>query len=191
MKNGQIKLGRNEACFCGSGNKYKKCCLSVETKSFQEKLPFTGGDTRNKWLKQFEKRVKKEIGGNFNLFEGELEIKMSEIILHLADDLLALATTKSQNKQAITTACLAWNLAVMFDTQKQKEELDKLLYNEFNDPQNRVDLYDIVYSIIQKKNYYYPDICRIIIDFELIDNENNLHLHVASTLHETIRMTPD
>jgi preprotein translocase subunit SecA len=22
------KLGRNEACFCGSGKKYKKCCLA-------------------------------------------------------------------------------------------------------------------------------------------------------------------
>jgi uncharacterized protein YecA (UPF0149 family) len=23
----KIKLGRNEKCFCGSGKKYKKCCL--------------------------------------------------------------------------------------------------------------------------------------------------------------------
>ncbi|HQS84070.1 MAG TPA: SEC-C metal-binding domain-containing protein [Alphaproteobacteria bacterium] len=23
------KLGRNDPCFCGSGKKYKKCCLNV------------------------------------------------------------------------------------------------------------------------------------------------------------------
>jgi uncharacterized protein YecA (UPF0149 family) len=25
-----MKLGRNEPCFCGSGQKYKKCCLVKE-----------------------------------------------------------------------------------------------------------------------------------------------------------------
>ena len=25
-----MKLGRNELCFCGSGQKYKKCCLAKE-----------------------------------------------------------------------------------------------------------------------------------------------------------------
>lgn len=181
MKGSQIKLGRNEACFCGSGNKYKKCCLSVEEKSLQEKLPFTE-TTRNKGLEQLTKRVKKEMGDQYSLFSGDFEIKMSEIILHLAEDLLEFATTKSQNKQAITTACLAWNLAVMFDTKKQKEELDKLFDKEVNDPQSQVDLFEIVHSLIQKKNYYYPDISRVIVDFELIDNKNNLHLHVASTM---------
>ncbi len=26
----QPKVGRNDACFCGSGKKYKKCCLNHE-----------------------------------------------------------------------------------------------------------------------------------------------------------------
>ncbi|MBU0958513.1 MAG: SEC-C domain-containing protein [Nanoarchaeota archaeon] len=25
---GKVKIGRNEKCFCGSGLKYKKCCLN-------------------------------------------------------------------------------------------------------------------------------------------------------------------
>ena len=74
---------------------------------------------------------------------------MSEVILHLAEDLLEFSTTKSKNKQAITTACLAWNLAVMFDTKKQKEELDKLLDREVNEPRSQVDLFKLVHSLVQ------------------------------------------
>lgn len=25
-----MKIGRNEPCYCGSGKKYKKCCLNKE-----------------------------------------------------------------------------------------------------------------------------------------------------------------
>ena len=27
---GQITLGRNEPCHCGSGKKYRKCCLAAD-----------------------------------------------------------------------------------------------------------------------------------------------------------------
>lgn len=30
IKRDMPKTGRNELCFCGSGNKYKKCCLLLE-----------------------------------------------------------------------------------------------------------------------------------------------------------------
>ena len=30
--NKKIKVGRNEPCPCGSGKKYKKCCLNKEIK---------------------------------------------------------------------------------------------------------------------------------------------------------------
>ena len=28
----KVKIGRNDKCSCGSGKKYKKCCLSLEVK---------------------------------------------------------------------------------------------------------------------------------------------------------------
>lgn len=28
--NNKFKIGRNDSCFCGSGKKYKKCCLSLQ-----------------------------------------------------------------------------------------------------------------------------------------------------------------
>lgn len=36
-----IKTGRNDPCLCGSGKKYKKCCLdNNHIKAYEESLPF-------------------------------------------------------------------------------------------------------------------------------------------------------
>jgi uncharacterized protein YecA (UPF0149 family) len=36
-----LKLGRNEPCYCGSGKKYKKCCLEADRKEIgqERKIP--------------------------------------------------------------------------------------------------------------------------------------------------------
>ncbi|EHB62805.1 MULTISPECIES: SEC-C metal-binding domain-containing protein [Paenibacillus] len=37
------KLGRNDLCHCGSGNKYKRCCLEKDQRTIQGKvIPFPG-----------------------------------------------------------------------------------------------------------------------------------------------------
>lgn len=36
-----IKIGRNDPCHCGSGKKYKKCCLlKDQLKAHEESMPF-------------------------------------------------------------------------------------------------------------------------------------------------------
>jgi len=30
---GQVKIGRNDPCPCGSGLKFKKCCLGIRTRT--------------------------------------------------------------------------------------------------------------------------------------------------------------
>lgn len=131
------------------------------------------------------KRVKQEMGDKFILLPGEAEVKMSAVILDLAEDLLNLAKNKSQYQKAITVACLAWNLAVMFNTEQQKEKLEQFIKDMcIDDLQDQQDMRDVVFSIIQKKNYYYPDVDRIIIDHELIGSKNNFHLNVVSTVSQ-------
>lgn len=36
IEQSKIKLGRNDPCICGSGKKYKKCCLNKNTSSLEE-----------------------------------------------------------------------------------------------------------------------------------------------------------
>lgn len=34
----QVKVGRNDLCWCGSGKKYKKCHLDEDGRKYSEKL---------------------------------------------------------------------------------------------------------------------------------------------------------
>jgi hypothetical protein len=36
------KIGRNDLCFCGSGKKYKKCCMLKENRAMIEEVDFAG-----------------------------------------------------------------------------------------------------------------------------------------------------
>ncbi len=34
-----MNVGRNDPCPCGSGKKYKKCCLGKETETVRHEIP--------------------------------------------------------------------------------------------------------------------------------------------------------
>jgi hypothetical protein len=177
-----IKVGRNHTCPCGSGKKYKKCCLFQDAGSSQ-KHPSTNLIDQQQSKERLKQRIQKNMGDNFKLLQGELELKMSEVILHLAEDLLDSARNKSHIEKAITIACMAWNLAILFDPEQQEEKLEEFL-NKIKDVQGRQDTRDIINSLIQKKHDLYPNIHRIILDFELVGDKNNFHLNIVSTIPE-------
>ena len=89
-----IKIGRNDDCFCGSGKKYKKCCyLKVETSNFSEthlmdvewqRIRKTEGEIIDKFLipyttKLFAKEVIEEAWDDF--IDVDLEIAEDEMRL--------------------------------------------------------------------------------------------------------------
>jgi hypothetical protein len=170
MRSGQIKLGRNDFCHCGSGVKYKKCCLPTDGNSIAESQ------------EQITRQIKDSIGDKCTVISGELEIKMSAIILHLAEDLLKLAKTKVEHQKAISVTCFAWNFAVMFDEREREDKLEEFIDSQITNSQDRHDLSVIVHSIIEKRDYYYPEVNRIIVHYELLGNKGDFRLNVASTV---------
>jgi hypothetical protein len=81
----RVRPGRNEACWCGSGKKYKRCHLDADERSERE------GDA----------------------LERE-DVKLSAAVLAVAEPLLDdAAEDEALQRTAIETATLAWNLAVM------------------------------------------------------------------------------
>lgn len=46
------QIGRNDPCYCGSGKKYKKCCMTTSSRELVEKL--------NKEAQQVKQLVDKE-----------------------------------------------------------------------------------------------------------------------------------
>jgi hypothetical protein len=181
MKINQNKLGRNDICHCGSGNKYKRCCLSsdITTPRFRQ-----NNITLLKGAERLRSRVKQNLGNKCTIFQqSEVGgIKMSEVIIDLADFLLDRAKTRSQQEVAIGVTCLAWNIAVV-GAEKGQIFLDDYL-GKMNDPVHQQDTLDIIGIIIEEKQTYYADINRVILDHELLGNVNNLHLNIVSTVIE-------
>ena len=61
-----MKIGRNEKCFCGSGKKYKKCCIGnlIELPASED---VAGEELKD--AKQFSEMVKNHFeGSEFSVF---------------------------------------------------------------------------------------------------------------------------
>jgi len=181
MKMRLNKLGRNEVCHCGSGAKYKRCCLSSDASRPQD-TQRTNKIVQLKSAKRLRNRVKHNVEGSI-ILQGEIDgIKMSEVIIDLADFLLKVAHTKARTEAAIAITCTAWNIAVV-GIEKSQTYLDAY-FNKIDDPVHQQDTLDIIIALIKRKLAYYPDINRIILDYELVDTSNHLHLNVVSTVPE-------
>lgn len=176
------KLGRNDICHCGSGLKYKRCCLKNGILP-PEKMPSTISlASQQESQKRLVKRVQKSMGDGYTILNGSLPTKMSAIILDLADFILKEASTKQQEHSAISIACLAWNISILDSIRGQKCLED--FFKDEDDPDFKADIEDIIEIIIEKKRRYYPDINRIIVDFELLQNKKDLHLTIMSFVPE-------
>ena len=178
MRASEIKVGRNDVCPCGSGNKYKRCCLSMGQPFSQEKRVRTQDVIQNS-LHHLRHRVQSNMGKQFIVHEGELPIKMSEVILELADELLEMAETKSEYKKVIDITCIAWNLTIL--SEREKQNLLETLFNKVDDEAQQ-DIRDVLSSLMEKKNRLYPHINRLILDYDFVRNKQNFHLNVVSVL---------
>jgi hypothetical protein len=176
------KLGRNDTCHCGSGLKYKRCCLKNGVLP-SDRVPSTISlASQQESQKRLVKRAQKNMGDGYTLLQESLPTKMSAIILDLADFLLKAASTKQQEHSAISIACLAWNMSIL-DSMRGQESLDDF-FKDKDDPDFKTDVEDIIGTMIAKKRHYYPDINRIIVDFELLQNKKNIHLTIMSIVPE-------
>lgn len=177
MKNN--KLGRNEACHCGSGKKYKRCCLSLDEASPLKDTRHSKAIQLN--TERFRNRVQQRVGDKCSIVQGELNgVKMSAVILDLAGFLLEVVHTKERQEAAIAITCAAWNIAVT-GTEEKQNLLDSY-FETIDDPVHEQDTLDIINAIIERKQLLYPEINRLILDYEVNGTKNNLHLNVVSTV---------
>jgi len=157
------KTGRNEACPCGSGKKYKKCCLGQSICC--------------------EPTLTTETLDEIDQEEHFGETKMSAIILDYAQDLLELADSKRDQETAITLAIAAWNLSVFKEC--DRDEALANMFREMKIQENSEafnDMTHIIQTLIYKKQQDYPDINRFIIEHDLVISKNKICLNVASTV---------
>ena len=160
------KIGRNSACPCGSGSKYKKCCF--------ERL--TGREVR------YKNKIKDRYpNGDIRLTRSD-EIKVSEVVLEYAGVLIDDANTAEGQDAAIAIAIAAWNLS-LFDEETRKQkllELPAIIVKTETHTDVHEKIAALLQSLIDKKHKEYPNINRFIIDHELIRTRDGFDLNITS-----------
>jgi hypothetical protein len=171
------KLGRNDFCLCGSGKKYKKCCLNNQTIE------------RENFLKQkFIHKLKKRNAAIKPVFidtEKSGISKMSEIILEYAEELLKPASTSEGMQRALLLAISAWNLSLISGNNRTKA-MDMFICDVMKIEKNSnkwEEIRNVMNALIEKRITDYPEVDRFIFDYEFIQlSKNDFHLNVISSL---------
>ncbi len=104
--------------------------------------------------------------------------KMSEIIIDYAEPLLEIATTDKGQEKAVILAITLWNLAILKENERQDmiDSLNPLLL-QGDDP---ADLNQIIDYFMERKQLLYPDVNRMILDYDCVHTTDRLHLNVVS-----------
>ena len=164
------KIGRNELCSCGSGLKYKKCCLNTSNENFT----------------QLEAMTRKQVGQNdiTIIHNPKNQEKISVLILEMIDQYNLKTHTFEQTKSLVCLACIAWNLALETDQDTRREETIKAAKEAANasDEQTTNDFISLMHHLVSKKLLDYPDNKRYIVDFNVTPQYNGeVNIQIAST----------
>jgi len=66
-----VKVGRNDRCPCGSGKKYKKCCLQKESQSKQRQVKVVRATSQNpNWMVDYDLQRPPDVFFDTNVWIG-------------------------------------------------------------------------------------------------------------------------
>jgi len=107
--------------------------------------------------------------------------KMSEIILEFAEPLLEEASDMQKGESAIAFSVIVWNLSLMplEEQEKQKEYIIKEFSNK--DKSFTKDMVEIMEILLERKNKYFSNVRRLVVNYEVGVTNEQLHLQVTST----------
>ena len=150
------KVGRNEPCPCGSGKKYKKCCIDARERSPAPAVVATDGDrlltrggvSAGQLATARRLFAEKDAG----LGPAQQMIDYARPIIDSTDG--GYEATQS----ALTIAMLFWNVAVIPDEAKQREALDEMVQRI--DPGEREEFGQTARMMIERHREMFPEMHR-------------------------------
>ena len=157
------RIGRNQLCPCGSGEKYKKCCYGKKIKKIL--LP-NGPD---------KKLPKGEV-----VTENPLKEKISEILLEFSGPLTDTCESDRAFYNALQLSVIAWNSS-FFSLKERNELIDGDINKHIKDNNNIEITKEILSMMLERKKKNFSHIKMFIVDFEIAYREGQRQLTVMST----------
>lgn len=137
-------------------------------------------------LKKLENKIQKSpVGHQFSkmVANPEGEVKMSEVLEAFIAPYTEFVHNQSQQEKLVGLATTAWNLAIMPEEQQQTM-MESLMTESLKDMDHlaQQDFRELLTELIERKQTYFADNKRMIIEWQVQDLGNQWHLSVASTL---------
>jgi hypothetical protein len=109
--------------------------------------------------------------------------KVSEVLEDFIEPYREFTQTKEAARRLLTLATIAWNAALLPEPERQ-EMIDQIINEDLveRDKKLKAEIQDLIQELIARKNRYFSEYKRMIIDFELKKVGSGYHLSVASTL---------
>ena len=140
-------------------------------------------------LASLEKKVKKEIPSlDEFVVNPPGQAKMSEVLEDFVEPYREFVTTKKTTIRMLHLAKIAWNIALS-PKAEQQERIDQFFGSISDDVfqgelKIKAEAQDFIQELVVRKNRYFSQYKRMIVDFELKDVGDGYYLSVASTLDE-------
>ena len=121
-------------------------------------------------------------GGHEFVYAPEQAEKMSEVLRDFIEPYIEFADTPEAMRRLITVALVAWNTALLPEAEQAEslKQVSKALPADAVD-----DFYAIVGEMIERKNAFFADYTRHMLDYELTDTGDSYRISVISTLPTT------
>lgn len=117
------------------------------------------------------------LGGHRVIRNPPGEVKMSEVLRQFVEPYWHIPDTEEAMHRLLTTALVAWNTAL----QPEEERANSLEQIAVALPEEaREDFYGVVAEMIERKNRYFAQYDRTILDYELVDRGDDYHITVMS-----------
>lgn len=116
-------------------------------------------------------------------FELPGEIKMSSVILKLADPLLKkFWGNENQVRLIISMTVTLWNLSMMPEDRQEdlRNEMIEGLVPKGSDAEDVASIVHVIDLILERKRKFFPDIHKVIIKHKLTIDGDNINLDVMS-----------
>jgi preprotein translocase subunit YajC len=139
---------------------------------------------RQETMSTLAQRVEENLQGKVEdiIIDPKGEVKMSEVLQAFIEPYVDTARSREQRLKLLMMAVVAWNLAIIPKAQKRRDMEEMIEQICKKDRQAQRDIRETLEELIERKQTFFADNYRYILDFELTESPNAFHLAVVSSL---------
>ncbi len=138
---------------------------------------------RSSPLERFSREFASEHSNVEVRIEPSGEISVSDAISRLIEPYGQDADDLDSFRTLVSFACVAWNLSIL-PRQEDDQLMEELMALTQADVEDSLEMLALVNELMDRKNTFFPDVNRLIMDWKVTEQGEDFHIPIASTLEE-------